>query len=143
MGTQRAWLPGSFLRLVESWRRALARRGKVSDAIVTPAQVAAFTEHRQATRRWGEPVQVFLEVGLPGSEALRGWIMNRSSGGLGLSVPQPVEERTIVRVRTVTAPSAVPWVEAEVINCQPQAGRWFLHCRYAAPPPSEAVLLFK
>jgi hypothetical protein len=115
----------------------------VSDVVATTTPVATPAEHRQATRRWGDPVQVLVEVGLPGSEAVRGWIMNRSSGGLGVSVPQPVGQGSIVRVRATTAPPAIPWVEAEIRDCQPQTGRWFLHCRYAAPPPSEAVLFFK
>jgi hypothetical protein len=84
MGTQRAWLPAGFHRLVESWTRLFARGGQVADAIAIPAPVAAFSEQRQTARRWGDPVQVLLELGPPGAEAVRGWIMNRSSGGLHL-----------------------------------------------------------
>jgi hypothetical protein len=100
-------------------------------------------ERRQAPRRWGIPVEVFLLEGRPLAEPPRGWVRNRSTGGLGLSVTQPMAEGSILSVRVTTEPDTVPWVQLTVRNCHPLGDRWILGCQFTAPPPSDVMLTFR
>jgi hypothetical protein len=103
----------------------------------------AVPERRQSPRRWGIPVEVFLGDDQPAAESPRGWIRNRSAGGLGLSTTQPRAEGTLLRVRVTTVPESVPWVAVIVKNCHPLGDRWMLGCQFAAPPPTDVVLTFR
>jgi hypothetical protein len=100
-------------------------------------------ERRQAPRRWGDPIQVLILDGLVREEPVRGWVVNRSSGGLGLSAAESFLEGTILNVRIAIAPESVPWVRVIVKGCQPQSGRWFLSCQFVEIPPKEILLMFK
>src|SRR5947209_5157612 len=68
-----------------------------------------FTERRQAPRRWGDPVQVSIWDGIPSNETSRGWIVNRSAGGLGVAAAQPALQGTVLNVRVSVAPDNVGW----------------------------------
>jgi hypothetical protein len=107
------------------------------------ASTLSFTERRQSPRRWGDPIQVFLWDENPLQQPVRGWIVNRSTGGLGLSAAQPVLEGTLLSVRISIAPDTVPWTRVQVKSCIPSAGRWILGCQFIEPPPQEILLMFR
>ncbi len=115
---------------------------KPVDAVVDPATPSQ-PERRQSPRRWSDPIEVFLRGETTTAEPARGWVKNRSAGGLCISVPRPVPEGTILEVRFTLAPEAIPWVRAQVKGCRSVTGRWVLHCQYLGVPSPEAVLLFR
>ena len=115
---------------------------KVVDTAVDPA-TSSQPERRQSPRRWGDPIEVFVRGELTTAEPARGWVKNRSAGGLCIAVSQPVVEGTILEVRFTLAPDTIPWVRAQVKGCRSVTGRWMLHCQYLGVPSPEAVLLFR
>ncbi len=115
---------------------------KATDAVVDPATPSQ-PERRQSPRRWGDPIEVFLRNEPTTAEPARGWVKNRSAGGLCIAVSQPVPDGTILEVRFTQAPVTIPWVRAQVCACRSAAGRWMLHCQYLGTPSPEAVLLFR
>jgi hypothetical protein len=132
---------------------SLFRRGKRQSAEPAPkpatepapdVEAASSTqERRRAPRRWGDPVQLLLWGGIAGTDPFRGWIVNRSPGGLGISSAQPVEVGTCFQVRVAIAPDCVPWVAVSVRGCYPLAGRWILSCEFVKVPSKEILLLFR
>jgi hypothetical protein len=111
----------------------------VSDSTLTPG---SFPERRKSPRRWGNPIQVLLRDGRRG-EPLRGWVANRSAGGLGLSLAEPLAVGAQTQLRITVAPESVPSVELEVIHCHAQTGRWLVGCRFLTPPPADVLLMFR
>lgn len=115
---------------------------KAVDAVINPATPSQ-PERRQSPRRWGDPIEVFLRGEMTTAEPARGWVKNRSAGGLCISVSRPVPEGAILEVRFTLAPDTIPWVRAQVKGCRSATGRWMLHCQYLGDPSPEAVLLFR
>lgn len=107
------------------------------------ASTVSFTERRQTPRRWGDPIQILLWDEFPGDEPARGWIVNRSTGGLGLSAAQPALEGALLSVRITIAPETIPWTRVQVKGCTPSAGRWILNCQFVETPPREVLLMFR
>ena len=96
MGTSTKRLFGLF----SLFRRREVLPSQLSTTTVVSAEsTLSFTERRQAPRRWGDPVQVLIWDEYPATQPTRGWIMNRSTGGLGLSAAQSTLEGAILSVR--------------------------------------------
>src|SRR5262245_51364805 len=90
-----------------------ASRGRASPE-ADPFIHGSAMERRKALRRGGNPVSVLLTDAERKAKPLDGWVVDRSTGGLCLSVPNAVEPGTIVGVRASDAPQSVPWVQLEV-----------------------------
>jgi hypothetical protein len=100
------------------------------------------SERRTSLRRTGKPVKVYVSDAEGKAKPVEGWVVDRSMGGLCLSVYQPVPVRTTLTVRTVTAPSDTPWVQVEVKRCQVQEDRWELGCQFLCKPAWAILLQF-
>jgi hypothetical protein len=100
-------------------------------------------EGRRSPRRWGDPVQVLITEVNRSVEPLPGWTINRSVGGLGLSLPEAIPNGTVIKVRVAVAPDSIPWTDMVVCGCNALAGRWILNCQFVSPPPDEVRLLFR
>ena len=128
-------------------RRATLPARSTGDTVVSSSTTlltpVTFTEKRQAPRRWGDPVQVLIWDGNPAIEPSRGWIVNRSAGGLGVSAGQPVLEGTALSVRVTAAPDSVGWTQLQVKSCVPSTGRWILGCQFLETPAREISLMFR
>src|SRR5439155_18401512 len=68
------------------------------------------------------------------------WIFNRSDGGLGLSVSEAVEPRTVLSLRPTCASDTAPWTRVEVTHCRTRGDSWTLGCQVLEPSTTEAVL---
>jgi len=99
-------------------------------------------ERRIALRRGGNPVAVLISDAETRSTPSPGWVIDRSTGGLCLSVPDPVVEGTILSVRTSNAPESIPWVQLEVKNCRLVGREYELGCQFVRTPPWSVLLLF-
>lgn len=100
-------------------------------------------DRRQALRRGGNPVQVLISDADAKAEPINGYVLDRSTGGLCLSVGEPIEEGTILTVRTTNAPVTTPWVKIEVRNCRPiSSSEWEIGCKFDKTPPWSVLLLF-
>src|SRR5207253_212568 len=59
----------------------------------------AAAERRASVRRGGNPVSVLVTPTEHRTDPLSGWVLNRSSGGLGLLVDEALEIGTVVSVQ--------------------------------------------
>jgi hypothetical protein len=100
------------------------------------------SERRRSLRRTGKPVKVFISDEEGQKKPVEGWVVDRSMGGLCLTVDQPAPLQSILTVRTVTAPSDTPWVQVEVKRCQPSEDRWELGCAFIRKPAWAVLLQF-
>jgi hypothetical protein len=85
---------------------------------------------------------VFLSDAEHKTEAVDGWVTDRSTGGLAVVVGQPVEPGTILSIRTANAPDTVSWYQVEVRSCRPVEADWELGCQWVKAPPWSVLLLF-
>jgi hypothetical protein len=51
-------------------------------------------------------------------------VLNRSSGGLGILLEEPLEVGLSLQVRPTAAAPATPWIRVRVIHCTPQRSSW-------------------
>lgn len=101
------------------------------------------TDRRHALRRGGNPIAVIITDAEGQGEPLRGYVLDRSTGGLCLAVPEPVEEGSVISVKTTNAPQTTPWIQVEVRNCRPISdSEWELGCKFEKTPPWGILLLF-
>jgi hypothetical protein len=107
-----------------------------------PFVYGSAAERRAALRRAGNPIGILVSDAEVKLEPVRGWVMDRSTGGLCLAVSEPVEEGAVLSVRTVNAPRTVPWIQVEVRSCRPEDGAWELGCQFRKTPPWSLLLLF-
>lgn len=98
-------------------------------------------ERRATSRRRQSMVHVFDEA-KTSTDPYRGFVVDRSLGGLCLAVPHEVQEETILRVRPVSAPASTPWVLVQVRNRRSKGGIWELGCEFLRTPSWEVLLLF-
>jgi hypothetical protein len=103
------------------------------------ARVARPAERRSSPRVKGRQVRVHVVCAATSGEALQGWVLDRSCGGLGLWVPAPVAEGASLLVRAAGSADAVP---VEVCNCRADGDRWVLGCRFLRSPRWEVMLQF-
>jgi len=99
-------------------------------------------ENRASLRRSGNPVKVLVSQTGSEGEHFKGLAVNRSRGGLCLSVDRPVDAGQVIHVRAPHAPDDLPWVELRVKRCQTNGERWRLGCQFVAELPWSVLLLF-
>jgi hypothetical protein len=108
----------------------------------TPLPENYQTERRKSPRRGGPPLEVLFEQGDQPTPANGAWVKNRSTGGLGLSVSEPLPVGSQLRLRPTLAPEGIPWVHVEVKHCRPLLGRWMVGCQFIDPVSDEVLALF-
>jgi hypothetical protein len=99
-------------------------------------------ERRSSLRRGGNPVAVLISDARARSEPVPGWVVDRSTGGLCLSVSDKLTPGTVLSVRTANAPEAIPWVQVEVKNCREAGSAYEVGCQFVRTPPWSVMLLF-
>jgi hypothetical protein len=99
-------------------------------------------ERRATLRRGGNPVAVLITDAEAMERPRYGWVLDRSMGGLGLSVDEPFEKGTILSVRAANAPPNIAWVQVEVRSCRPEGASWDLGCQFLRTPSWGVLLLF-
>ncbi len=125
-------------------RRQSASQG--TDAAVEksfdPFVEGSKTERRSSIRRRGNPVAVLIGDARGETELGRGWVLDRSMGGLCLSCDIPLESAQIVTVKPVSAPSSVFWTPIEVRSCRHTNDTYELGCRFVKTPSWNQLLYF-
>jgi hypothetical protein len=134
--------------------RALLGRGKVlslprtsSDRAATapttsdPFLYGSNSERRTASRREGNMVEIAI-ADPAGGEPLRGWVLDRSVGGLRLRLPAAVPVGIVLSVRPHNAPKLVPWTLLEVRGIRQEGKVWEAGCKFLKTPPWSVLMLF-
>lgn len=99
-------------------------------------------DRRTARRRKGKPVKVMLSTGDDTQEPLRGWVLDRSRGGLCIISPQEVPVGRVMGIRAAVAPEDSPWINIQVKNARRKRRRWALGCQFTEELPWAVLLLF-
>ena len=87
-------------------------------------------ERRTSVRREGNPVNILVTLPEASTEPMTAVIIDRSTGGLCLSVPQPVAAGQLLNVRSTIAPDTTPWIAVEVRHCRQKEDRWLIGCKF-------------
>jgi hypothetical protein len=100
------------------------------------------TEHRRALRRRGKTVRVLVSNADAKEEPWEGWVIDRSVGGLCISLNRAIDSETVLSVRAADAPDTIPWVQITVRSCRQEKKYWELGCQFVRTPPWNVMLLF-
>jgi PilZ domain len=126
-----------------------ARRKKLlpKDDWPSPASLANGSmgrgkEKRRSLRRGGIAVPVVVSKSPAAEETIPGLVLNRSRGGLRLSVPEKVEVGQVLAVRTANFPEGLDPVEVRVRHCKQTSDGWHLGCQFVDELPWNVLLLF-
>jgi hypothetical protein len=117
-----------------------------SIAAVTPEKEEIETATDVADRRLTPRRKKLMRIAVRNEstdEHVGGWIIDRSLGGMCISVPNPIEAGALLAVRRGTAPQSIPWVELRVLNVREQGTTWELGCEYIRTPTWEVLLQFE
>lgn len=95
---------------------------------------------RKSLRRNGNPVDVF--VAETEGEKFQAVVIDRSTGGLCLSLPHEVKVQTVLKVLACHAPEESPWLAVKVRHCRQAADQWLCGCQFLESPPWSQLLLF-
>jgi hypothetical protein len=120
------------------------RRDKVKPS-APPAKVMEplrdIGERRQSFRRKGTPVKVDVaDRQVEGIE--EGWVVDRSTGGLGLHLDGPLPRGAVLKLRPRNTPGLDLWVLMVVMNCREEEDYWVVGCQFVEPPPEGVLRLF-
>jgi PilZ domain len=99
-------------------------------------------ERRASMRRHGNPVKVAVANPACPEQPLDGLVLNRSKGGLQLSVNRAVPVGTVLGVRASEAADELPWVQVRVRRCRQHEDQWILGCQFVETLPWSVLLLF-
>jgi hypothetical protein len=134
-------------------RAMLARRPKAKRPTADKQTQPAFgqsdpfihgsaAEARAGIRRAGNPIEVRIADAEATKELGRGWVIDRSVGGLGLALFEPIDAGIIISVRPSRSAELAPWVQIEVMSCRRATDSWEAGCRFVRTPPWSVLLLF-
>jgi hypothetical protein len=137
----------AYFTLGIGWMVASAfRRHPVTEAAPKPAEPLAVripsAEKRGFTRRSGNAVPVVFTTAGNDDALENGWVVDRSAGGLCLSLEKPFDVGTFLRVRPSKAQVTAPWIEIQVKSCRADKANWELGCQFVTIPPFNTLLLF-
>jgi hypothetical protein len=86
-------------------------------------------DRRRAPRRSGNPVNVLIHDGLA-AIPIEGVVIDRSTGGVCIALPQPKAPGIKLEVRAAGAPDTFAWVPVEVRHCRRKGERWLIGCKF-------------
>src|SRR5262249_31211626 len=98
-------------------RGSVPATGPVEEA-PDPFETGSATERRGAARRGGRHVRVYVSDAAAEASPTEGWVLDRSVGGIHLSLNHPVAPGTLLTIRACNAPETIPWTQVRVLRCQ-------------------------
>jgi hypothetical protein len=129
---------------------AVAAGSSTSNTISTAGEKAlqweppeqSYADRRGAVRREGSVVRVVLAAPSFRNGVGEGFVLDRSTGGLRITVATSVEPGTNVQVRAVNAPESIDFVGVVVRSCRKTGEFYELGCEFEKTPPWNVLLLF-
>jgi hypothetical protein len=99
-------------------------------------------EKRTWMRREGNPLEIQVADAARTQPPITALVLNRSRGGLLLSVPHPSDRGTNLSVRPPHAPDEEAWIHVQVRYCKQKGDCWHLGCKFTQQLPWSVLLLF-
>ena len=117
---------------------------KLSEDVLMPGSVVyegVSRDRRAAPRRRGNTVEVQLNI-QEVQQTIRGWVIDRSIGGLCIMAEEAITEGTVIRLRPRTAAETMPWTDATVKSCRKDGTQYELGCQFHRTPSWNLLLQF-
>jgi hypothetical protein len=124
------------------WRSRVRPGAGSAGPVHDPFDYGSATERRTAARRGGNPIEALITDAEATAEPVRGWVTDRSMGGLCLLLSEEVGPGTILSVKPRNSPPATPWVQVEVRSCKKDRSGYEVGCMFVRTPPWAVLLLF-
>jgi len=102
----------------------------------------SFGNRRTSLRREGSPVEIYVSCSAFQNTTQQAWVVDRSMGGLRLTMDQGISPGNTVRIMAVNAPKKTEWVTLLVRSCKPIDDYFELGCEFDQTPPWNVLLLF-
>ncbi len=118
------------------------QRAVHSEAFSRKAHQRSKSDKRSSLRRGGNPVPVMIRDDSAEAAPTDALVLDRSRGGLLVSVPQPISAGTLLSVRLPNVEEDDSWVQIEVRHCRQRDDRWLLGCAFRKEHPWSTLLLF-
>ena len=99
-------------------------------------------EHRKSPRRGGNPVEIYLARPADKNHPKRGWVLDRSIGGLCLWVNEELATDSVWAVLPINASEMTPWIDVEIVHCRAKDKGFEVGCRFIKAPPSLILMQF-
>ena len=99
-------------------------------------------DKRRSLRRKGNPVAVFISDARNPEKPMEGLVLDRSRGGLFLSVPQKIDVGCLLAVRTADFPDSIASVRLRVRHCKQKGQEWRIGCQFTEELPWSVLLFF-
>jgi hypothetical protein len=109
---------------------------------LNPYQSVATPKRRQTPRGRGAPTRILILDKNGPKEPFSGYVINRSIGGLCVSLVQPLEEGSVVSVRPAKEAFDDTWYEVEVKYCRATDTGWEMGCEFLSRASSNTMLKF-
>ena len=107
-----------------------------------PFTEGSTSEKRKSFRRQGNPTEVYVAFPDRKEKPFQGWVLDRSMGGLCLTVRNEMKPGTPLAVLPVNAPNMTPWVDIEVRSCKDLPDGYELGCQFLKTPNWSILLMF-
>jgi hypothetical protein len=102
----------------------------------------SYADRRGAVRREGTVVRVVLAAPNFRNGVGEGFVLDRSTGGLKITVTTPLEPGSNVQVRAANAPESIGFVGVIVRSCRKSGEFYEVGCEFEKTPPWNVLLLF-
>ncbi len=102
----------------------------------------SFADRRGALRRDGKPVKVQLASPVFRNGVSEGFVTDRSTGGLRITMREAIAPGNSVQVRAMNAPNNVGFIMLIVRSCHKQDDYFEMGCEFEHTPPWSVLLLF-
>jgi hypothetical protein len=117
------------------------RRAEPEEEEEPPASGPRPPNRRSTARRGGRPVHIVL-ADARYQEVGRGWVIDRSTAGLGVYFEQELAEGTLLNLCREEGMTEAIWVQVVVKNSTRHDDGWKLGCQFLQKPPWNVLLLF-
>ena len=98
-------------------------------------------DRRAAPRRKGNIIEVLLSVQEDQPDQ-RGWVIDRSIGGLCVMAEDAIVEGTVLRLRPRSTGATLPWTEVTIRSCRKDGIHYELGCQFHRTPNWNLLLQF-
>jgi hypothetical protein len=102
----------------------------------------SYADRRGAVRREGTVVRVVLAAPTFRNGVGEGFVLDRSTGGLKITVATPLEPGMNMQVRAANAPESIGFVAVVVRSCRKSGEFYEIGCEFEKTPPWNVLLLF-
>ena len=109
---------------------------------MNPYQAMSTPKRRQTPRGRGAPTRILILDKNGPAEPFSGYVINRSIGGLCVSLVQPLEEGSVVSVRPAKELIDDTWYEVVVKYCRATDTGWEMGCEFHGRASSNTMLKF-